>query len=37
MNLNILHVDLDVADTQYHGSACNRGAGEVIDLTRAVQ
>jgi hypothetical protein len=28
MNQNILHVGLDVDDTQYHGSAFNRKKGE---------
>lgn len=32
MNQNILHVGLDVDDTQYHGSAFNRNTGEVIDF-----
>ena len=32
MNQNILHVGLDVDDTQYHGSAFNRETGEVIDF-----
>jgi hypothetical protein len=32
MNPNILHVGLDVDDTQYHGSAFNRETGEVIDF-----
>ena len=32
MNPNILHVGLDVDDTQYHGSAFNRATGEVIDF-----
>ena len=33
MNQNILHVGLDVDDTQYHGSAFNKHTGEVIDFT----
>ena len=32
MNRNILHVGLDVDDTQYHGSAFNKQTGEVIDF-----
>lgn len=32
MNQNILHVGLDVDDTQYHGSAFNKNTGEVIDF-----
>jgi transposase len=32
MNQNILHVGLDVDDTQYHGSAFNKHTGEVIDF-----
>ena len=32
MNQNILHVGLDVDDTQYHGSAFNKESGEVIDF-----
>lgn len=32
MNQNILHVGLDVDDTQYHGSAFNQQTGEVIDF-----
>jgi transposase len=32
MNQNILHVGLDVDDTQYHGSAFNEETGEVIDF-----
>ena len=32
MNPNILHVGLDVDDTQYHGSAFNKATGEVIDF-----
>jgi len=32
MNPNILHVGLDVDDTQYHGSAFNKDSGEVIDF-----
>ena len=32
MNPNILHVGLDVDDTQYHGSAFNQQTGEVIDF-----
>ena len=32
MNQNILHVGLDVDDTQYHGSAFNKQTGEAIDF-----
>jgi len=32
MKQNILHVGLDVDDTQYHGSAFNKDTGEVIDF-----
>ena len=32
MNQNILHVGLDVDDTQYHGSAFNKETGELIDF-----
>jgi transposase len=32
MTRNILHVGLDVDDTQYHGSAFNKDTGEVIDF-----
>jgi len=32
MQQNILYVGLDVDDTQYHGSACNKETGEVIDF-----
>jgi len=32
MNQNILHVGLDVDDTQYHGSAFDKATGEVIDF-----
>lgn len=32
MNQNILHVGLDVDDTQYHGSAFNKHSGEVVDF-----
>jgi len=32
MNQNILHVGLDVDDTQYHGAAFNKATGEVIDF-----
>ena len=31
MNTNIIHVGLDVDDTQYHGSALDKNTGEVID------
>jgi hypothetical protein len=30
MNQNILHVGLDVDDSQYHGSDFNKETGEVI-------
>ncbi len=32
MNQNIIHVGLDVDDTQYHGSAFDKRTGEVIDF-----
>ena len=32
MNQNILHVGLDVDDTQYHGTAFNKETGEVINF-----
>ena len=32
MKQNIIHVGLDVDDTQYHGSAFNKETGEVIDF-----
>ena len=32
MNQNILHVGIDVDDTQYHGSAFNKSTDEVIDF-----
>ena len=32
MNQNILHVGLDVDDTQYHGAAFNKQTGEAIDF-----
>jgi hypothetical protein len=32
MNQKILHVGLDVDDTQYHGLAFNKESGEVIDF-----
>ena len=30
MKQNIIHIGLDVDDTQYHGSAFNKDTGEVI-------
>ena len=33
MKQNIIHVGLDVDDTQYHGSALNKSTGEVLDFT----
>ena len=32
MNTNIVHVGLDVDDTQYHGSALDKNTGEVIEF-----
>ena len=32
MKQNIIHIGLDVDDTQYHGSAFNKDTGEVIDF-----
>ncbi len=32
MNQNIIHIGLDVDDTQYHGAAFNKETGEVIDF-----
>ena len=32
MKQNILHIGLDVDDTQYHGSALNQTTGEVLDF-----
>ena len=32
MGVTIIHVGLDVDDTQYHGSAFNKDSGEVIDF-----
>jgi hypothetical protein len=32
MKQNILHIGLDVDDTQYHGSAFNKATGEVVDF-----
>jgi hypothetical protein len=32
MNQNILHVGLDVDDTQCHGSAFNKHTGEAFDF-----
>jgi hypothetical protein len=32
MKQNILHIGLDVDDTQYHGSAFNKDTGEVVDF-----
>lgn len=32
MRVTIIHVGLDVDDTQYHGSAFNKDSGEVIDF-----
>ena len=32
MNKNIIHIGLDVDDTQYHGAAFNQDSGEVIDF-----
>ena len=32
MQQNIIHIGLDVDDTQYHGSVFNKDTGEVIDF-----
>lgn len=32
MNTNIIHVGLDVDDTQYHGSALDKNTGEIIEF-----
>ena len=32
MKQNIIHIGLDVDDTQYHGAAFNKQTGEVIDF-----
>lgn len=32
MNQNIIHIGLNVDDTQYHGSAFNKDTGEVVDF-----
>ena len=32
MKRNIIHIGLDVDDTQYHGSAFNKDTGEVINF-----
>jgi hypothetical protein len=32
MKQNIIHIGLDVDDTQYHGSAFNKNTGEVIGM-----
>ena len=32
MKQNILHIGLDVDDTQYHGSALNQITGEILDF-----
>ena len=32
MKQNIIHIGLDVDDTQYHGSALNKSTGEVLDF-----
>jgi len=32
MKQNIIHIGLDVDDTQYHGAAFNKNTGEVIDF-----
>ena len=32
MKQNIIHIGLDVDDTQYHGSAFNKATGEVVDF-----
>ena len=32
MKQNIVHIGLDVEDTQYHGAAFNKETGEVIEF-----
>ena len=32
MKQNILHIGLDIDDTQYHGSALNQPTGEILDF-----
>ena len=32
MKQNVIHIGLDVDDTQYHGSALNKSTGEVLDF-----
>jgi len=32
MKKNIIHIGLDVDDTQYHGSALNQITGEILDF-----
>jgi transposase len=32
MNSNVVHVGLDVDDTQYHGAALNKATGELFDF-----
>jgi hypothetical protein len=32
MKATIIHIGLDVDDSQYHGSAFNKDSGEVIDF-----
>jgi hypothetical protein len=32
MKQNIIHIGLDVDDTQYHGAAFNKEAGEGVDF-----
>jgi len=32
MKQNIIHIGLDVDDTQYHGSALNHTTGKILDL-----
>jgi len=32
MKQNIIHIGLDVDDTQYHGAALNKETGEVVDF-----
>jgi hypothetical protein len=32
MKQNIIHIGLDVDDTQYHGAAFNKETGEVIEF-----
>ena len=33
MKQNIIHIGLDVDDTQYHGSALNKATSEVLEYS----